>query len=166
MHIFFRTCVFIALQIVIFSQPAEARFLAAGIERVAFYKALASTDVIEVDQMLRQLNDFTQPEKTAYEGALLMKKAGLVKKVGEKLSLFKSGRAKLEEAIKNNDDNTEYHFLRLIIQENSPKIVRYRSNLNADKEILRTSFINLPAALQHIVRNYSKSSKILKPTDF
>jgi hypothetical protein len=38
--------------------------------------------------------------KQGFEGALLMKKAGLIGKGGEKLSLFKSGHKLLDDAIK------------------------------------------------------------------
>ncbi|MEO5893309.1 MAG: hypothetical protein ABIQ31_23865 [Ferruginibacter sp.] len=164
-HIFKLSTVFILL----FTIPGitmQGKVARAVVDKTIYYKALAGSDLTEVNAMLDQLEKGGFPEKAAYEGALLMKKAGLVKKISEKLSFFKSGRAKLEEAIKNNGGNVEYHFLRLIIQENAPKIVRYRGNLTQDTKIVRTSFNKLPAPIQQIVKEYSKNSKILNPADF
>lgn len=127
---------------------------------------MASTDLVVINSVLAALEEAAIPEKTAYEGALLMKKASLLKKAKEKLSVFKAGRTKLETAINNDEGNIEYHFLRLIIQENSPKIVKYHRNLKDDTELVRTSFKKLPAVVQQAIRDYSKKSGFLKPADF
>jgi hypothetical protein len=135
-------------------------------DKSVLYAAMAGRDIAEVDGVLAGLKESSLMEKTAYEGALLMKKAGLVSKVKDKLSFFKSGRSKLEEAIKNDEGNVEYHFLRLIIQENAPKIVRYKGDLKNDSELVRASFKKLAPVVQQAVKDYSKKSTFLKPTDF
>ena len=95
-----------------------------------------------------------------------MKKAGLLSKAKEKLSTFKSGRQKLEAAISREPGNAEFRFLRLIIQENAPKIVKYKTSINEDGMIVRTSFKKLPPVVQQAIRDYSKKSKTLAPSDF
>ncbi|MEO7766486.1 MAG: hypothetical protein ABIS01_03630, partial [Ferruginibacter sp.] len=105
------------------------------------------------------------PEKRAYEGALMMKKAGLIAKPKDKLATFREGRSTLEAAIKNDEGNVEYRFLRLIIQENAPKIVKYRQNLKNDSELVISSFKKLPLAVQQAIRDYSKKSSLLKIGD-
>ncbi|MEO6729877.1 MAG: hypothetical protein ABIN01_01580 [Ferruginibacter sp.] len=135
-------------------------------DKSAVYAAMASTDVETVDRILFELKISSIPEKAAYEGALLMKKAGLMTKAKEKLSFFKSGRTKLEGAIKTDEGNIEYHFLRLVIQENAPKIVKYKGNLENDRDLLRSSFKKLDPVVQQAVKDYSKKSKYLKPGDF
>jgi hypothetical protein len=112
------------------------------------------------------LNPASVPEKDAYEGALLIRKAGLVKLPAEKLKLFKKGRIKLETALLNDADNGEYHFLRLAVQENAPKIVKYKANIETDKAYVKKTFKNLSPAVQHAIVEYSKNSKILRPQDF
>lgn len=57
---------------------------------------MASSKLDEVDQQLSALKSYSGTEKEASEGALLMKKSGLMNKAKEKLNLFKSGRSKLE----------------------------------------------------------------------
>jgi len=115
---------------------------------------------------LTLLNSASINEKEAYEGALLMRKSGLLKKAAEKLKLFKKGRIKLETALLKDSSNGEYHFLRLTIQEHAPKIVKYRAELETDKQYIIKSFKNLSPVVQQAIIDYSKNSKILNPEDF
>lgn len=148
---------------VLFSQGKNPQI---KFDKSAVYAAMASPDVETIDRVLSELKLSSIPEKSAYEGALLMKKSGLLTKAKEKLSLFKSGRTKLEAAIKNDEGNIEYHFLRMIIQENAPKIVKYKNNLADDRDLIRSSFKKLDPVVQQVVKDYSKKSKFLKPGDF
>ena len=135
-------------------------------DRTDFYTALAGSNANDIDELLIVLKESSLPEKEAYEGALLMKKAGLLSKAKEKLRVFKSGREKLEAAIQKEPKNVEYHFLRLLIQENVPKVVKYKTNIKNDSTLIRSSFKDLPLFLQKAIRDYSKKSKILNPSDF
>ncbi len=134
-----------------------------GFDRSAFYSAMASDNLEEINAELNIVKGASFGEKNAYEGALLMKKAGLVAKAKDKLSLFKSGRSKLEASIKKESSNTEFYFLRLIIQEHAPKAVNYRNDLENDSLLIRTNFKTLPQVVQQAIIDYSKKSKILKP---
>ena len=62
--------------------------------------------------------------------------------------------------------NGEYHFLRLSIQEHAPEIVKYRTELEADKQYIIKTFKNLLPAVQQAIIEYSKNSIILHPQDF
>lgn len=138
------------------------RFAHAAIpDKAAFYAAMTAGDITEIDKELAALTDNEQ----GYAGALLIRKASLAPKVKDKLKLFKEGRIKLEAALLNDPDNTEYHFLRLSIQEHAPGIVKYKANLEADKAFLIKHFSELSLVVQRAVKDYSKNSKILKPGD-
>ena len=139
---------------------------AQSFDRTAYYRALSSTDVSDVNDELEVVKGAKVSEKEAYEGTLLMKKAGLVSKPADKLSNFKSGKIKLETEISKDTSNAEYRFLRLIIQEHAPKIVKYSSDLDKDRKFIRSAFAGLPAALQQAIIDYSKNSRILHPDDF
>jgi hypothetical protein len=128
----------------------------------AFYNALASESVTDIDTQLRIVNESFIAEKDAYEGALLMKKAGMAGKAKEKLSLFKSGRSKLESSISKDNTNTEYRFLRLLIQEHAPKVVKYRNKLEEDTQNIQANYKNLSPILQQVILDYCKKSTILK----
>jgi hypothetical protein len=91
-----------------------------------------------------------------------MKKAGMAGKAKEKLSLFKSGRSKLESSISKDNTNTEYRFLRLLIQEHAPKVVKYRNKLEEDTQNIQANYKNLSPILQQVILDYCKKSTILK----
>ncbi|HAO45350.1 MAG TPA: hypothetical protein PLZ45_02150 [Ferruginibacter sp.] len=142
--------------------PARSFFLNTAFDKTAFYNAMASEKVDDINSQLSIVKALAVAGKDAYEGALLMRKAGLVSKAKEKLSLFKEGRKKLEASISKDNDNVEYCFLRLIIQEHAPKAVEYRNNIEHDSKLILSNYKNLPAAIQQAIIDYSKKSKSLK----
>ena len=95
-----------------------------------------------------------------------MKKAGLISGAGKKLNTFKDGHKKLEASLQKDSGNTEYRFLRLMIQENAPGILGYKDDLKKDSEYIRKNFKNLPQEAKNAVIDYSKNSKILRSADF
>lgn len=135
-------------------------------DKEQFYTILNSNDIANVNKELTLIKASTIEGKDAYEGALLMKKAGLLGTPKDKLSTFKSGNALLESAIKKQPNNTEYRFLRLIIQENAPGILGYKSNLEEDKKMIVEQYKSLPAVVQTQIKKYSSTSKYLKPELF
>lgn len=135
-------------------------------DKSAFYTAMASSVIDEVDAQIAVVRGSSIIEKEAYEGALLMKKSGLVTKAKDKLSLFRSGRSKLETSVLKDNSNAEFRFLRLIIQEHAPKIVNYRGDLEKDSQLIRSNFKVLPQVVQQAIIDYSKKSSILKPAYF
>lgn len=94
-----------------------------------------------------------------------MKKSGLVKSAHQKLNLFKDGKKKLEKAISLEPDNGEYRFLRLMIQENCPPILKYNAQIPEDLKKIQISYKNFDPDLKTAVLNYSKKSKYLKESD-
>ncbi len=135
---------------------------AQAFDRSEFYAAMSSDKLDEINAQLNIIKGSSIAEKDAYEGALLMKKAGMVTNTKEKLRLFKSGRSKLETSITKDNNNIEYRFLRVIIQEHAPKIVKYRNQLEDDSRMIQANFKSLPPFLQQVITDYSKKSKVLK----
>lgn len=153
---------FFLLLMVIFSAGFQGTAQKSSFDKSAFYVALASDNLDEINTQLNLVKAFSFGEKEAYEGALLMKKAGIVNKAKEKLALFKTGRLKLETSIKKEPGNTEFYFLRLIIQEHAPKMVRYDDDIVADSMRIRTDFKNLSSVVRQAIHDYSKKSNVLK----
>lgn len=142
-------------------------FRAHDFNRANFYAVMASGQLERIDQELERLDhDSLLPGKKAYEGALMMRKAGLVSRAGEKLRSFKTGRGELESAIARDSSNGEYRFLRLMIQEHAPGIVKYSSNIKQDRDLILRTFSGLPPSVQKAIIDYSKNSKTLHPDDF
>lgn len=69
----------------------QGKNLKQNFDRSAFYAVMASGKMEDVNEELILLNSASISEKEAYEGALMMRKAGLVKIPAEKLKFFKKG---------------------------------------------------------------------------
>jgi len=132
-----------------------------GFSRQAFYAALASNNTTSWNKQLENIKNLKGNDKAALEGALLMRKSGSLKVPAQKLSLFKKGHRLLEGAISKEPQNTEFRFLRLMIQENAPKAVGYNKNLAEDAQTVKNNYNALPGAVQQAISAYSKSSKTL-----
>lgn len=149
-------------------------FLLAGTARASglqtfdkdlFYSVMSSASLEKIEEELEIVRNSSIAEKNAYEGALLMRKAGLLKKADDKLKAFKAGRIKFETAMQADGSNPEFRFLRLTIQEHAPRVVKYFKEQDADKLAVVQGFKNLEAPVQKAIREYSKNSKILRPED-
>jgi hypothetical protein len=138
---------------------------AQNFDLAAYYTILKTGGLEEIDKELSGIEDLRSPGKEAYRGALLMKKAGLLKKPKDKLEEFKKGRTELETVIHFNSSNAEYRFLRLIIQEHAPKVTKYHDQLKEDSEFVRLHYKELPVVVQRIIRDYSRTSSALRATD-
>lgn len=131
-------------------------------DKSTFYSVLKSGKADEIDAQIKIVKKSLIPEKEAYEGTLLMKRSELYAKAKDKLNVFKSGRSKLESSISKDNNNAEYRFLRLIIQEHAPRVVKYRKELEEDSRIIKTNFNSLSQFLQQLIIDYSKDSRVLK----
>lgn len=131
-------------------------------KREPLYSALASGTLNKIDEQLNLVQKTDIAEKGAYEGTLLMKKSGLITGASKKLNLFKEGSKKLESAISKDTGNTEYRFLRLMIQENAPSILGYKNNIREDSDLVRQHYGKLSETVQKAILNYNKVSKSLR----
>lgn len=133
-----------------------------GLNRQAFYKAMQDENKSLVNAQLKELKSAPAEIKNAFMGAMTMKSAGIGGSPTTKLKLFKQGHNMLEAAIKQDPNNAEYRFLRLMIQENAPGILGYKDDEQKDSELIRKSYKSLPGDLQQTIADYSKKSKVLK----
>lgn len=137
-----------------------------GLDKKGFYQAMSSGELAVVTNELQKVQVSDPTGQNAFLGGLTMKKAGLIVDPHKKLSLFKSGRTKLEAAIHASEENAEYRFVRLMVQEHAPAFLGYHAEIKADRELILKSFSHLPADTQGYILDYSKKSTILKPGDF
>ncbi|MFI5140598.1 MAG: hypothetical protein ACHQIM_22465 [Sphingobacteriales bacterium] len=139
----------------------KTSFAQQKFDKAVFYSTMASGDIDAVDNELAVIEGAAINNKEGYEGALLIRKAGFVTPAKKKLKFFKDGRIKLEMALIADSENTEFHFLRLTIEENAPKIVKYHADIEKDKLFVQTHFKNLSQAVKQAILNYCKKSKVL-----
>ncbi len=134
-------------------------------DRKEFYKILKSGTPDDINNEISLVQSSGMLNKDAFEGTLLMKKAGLITVAKQKLQFFKSGRIKLETAISTDSVNVEYRFMRLIIQEHAPKVVKYQAQIETDAGFITKHFKTASPELQQIITDYSKNSKTLSTKD-
>ncbi len=133
------------------------------LDKSSAFEALSGDSGSAVGQIQKQINQLPQSaENRAWLGALTMKEAGFQSTVKDKLTVFNSGKKLLETEIKKDLKNAEFRFLRLMIQENSPKTLRYNNQIEEDAQQILNGFSKLNPALQKLISNYSKQSKRLK----
>ena len=97
---------------------------------------------------LKKKND--RPINLGYLGGLQTIWANHVFNPINKLKTFKEGKNKIEKAIKLDPENVELRFIRLSIQKNAPLFLGYNSNINSDKEFIKSNQKTISSA---IVRN-------------
>lgn len=134
-------------------------------DKSGYYHVMASGDLAAIDSELVVLNRAPAKDREAYEGALQMKKAGLLHRPKEKLAVFRSGALKLETAIAKDTGNGEYHFLRLIIQEQAPAVVHYHKDEEKDSAFICRVFNTLSPVVKKAIRDYCPHSKLLHAKD-
>ena len=157
---------FTAILLLLTSLLLPAQSKPVDLNRKAYYTAFASNDIDAIQKQLDVIVQSSSGQKDAFEGALMMKKAGLLKGASHKLKAFKAGREKLENMITKYTGNAEFRFLRLMIQEKAPKILGYDQHLEEDHQYIVAHFRSVPGSVQEAILNYSKSSRILSPEDF
>ncbi|WP_221393140.1 hypothetical protein [Dyadobacter sp. NIV53] len=144
----------------------NSSYILLNSDRTTYYSAISSQSEESIDREITKLDNAKKSSvNNAYLGAMLMKKAGFLKGVNNKVKTFKKGAGLLEGEIRIIRDNVEYRFLRLIIQEHAPKILKYNKNLEEDKKVVLTGYEKLDPDLQKIIKNYSASSGVIKKED-
>lgn len=127
-----------------------------------FYKALYSDSLEQIETALNSLDkEKNDADLKAYKGGLLMKKSGFMKTPAKKIEVFKVGHKLLEAAIDANPKNVEYRFIRLTIQENAPKILKYNKQITEDKALIVNGYQKMSKAIRAYILDYAQQSAIL-----
>lgn len=137
--------------------------IATSFSKGEFFKVIDSKDKLTISGLEKKLKELPQSDdQKAYLGTTMMKAAEFEKNLGEKLSKFKAGKSLLEEAINHSSTNVEYRFLRLIIQEHAPKILKYDTQLSADAEFIKLHLDKAPTEVKAAIKSYASVSANLK----
>jgi hypothetical protein len=127
-----------------------------------YYVVFAKGTMAEIKEEISGELAMDFPGRQAYEGALLMKRAGLRSLPVDKMHDFKKGHAQLESAIASDTSNTEYRFLRLCIQEQAPSFLHYNEDLDRDNLYIHRHFNELSGEVRIAVLDYSRHSHVLR----
>ena len=96
-------------------------------------------DIKNKDEELSFINKYTKNKEIstqAYVVSLEMKQAEYKLMPWQKLSVFNKGKQKLEQLISENENNADLRYVRLVIQEQLPKLLNYNADIEKDKQFL------------------------------
>lgn len=131
-----------------------------------FYGALSSVSVEVLDNQIKVLDSLPSTSLIrAYQGTVIMKRSSYEVNVKDKIVMFKEGHTLLEKEISKDAENVEYLFLRLVIQENAPSILKYNTNISTDKAVVIKQFLTLSVTVRKHILKYSETSKILSSSE-
>ena len=144
------------------TDKVEADALKLGVRGV-FYEHDKLENMIKGIQQIKNVN--ASNLKNAYLGALTMKSSQFESSPKEKVAVFKEGKELLESSISKESKNGEFRFLRLAMQEKSPKVLRYNSNIEEDKKVLLETFGDLDFMVKKVIKKYAEESVIISPSE-
>lgn len=121
-------------------------------------KSIEITTNLELE--LENVDSSSSSLLLAYKGAILTLQAKFSKSKSDKKKYFKEGVSLIENAIQADDSNIEIRYLRLSVQENSPKFLGYHKNIEEDKEFILKNYRNITSQeLKSVVTDYVLHSK-------
>ena len=122
----------------------------------------ASMDMHTAEALSKSLAQISKTDDAilvAYKGALLTIKAKFSGPIKDKKRYFKEGAALLEHAISAEPENIELRCIRMGVQENSPKILRYKSNIDEDKQFLIDHYSSIKnQEIKDLIEGYVRQS--------
>src|SRR5690606_30905311 len=129
--------------------------------RAKYLKAVESAEITtKIDGELANVNSSSRPVLIAYKGAVSTLKAKFSKSKSEKKEFFKQGVVLIESAVKAEPSNIEIRYIRLGVQENSPKFLGYHKNIEEDKDFILKNFAMVSSKeLGEVIKNFALKSK-------
>ena len=114
-------------------------------------------------EKLSSVNDSDPMVLVAYKGAVSTLKAKYAKGIKNKKEFFKAGKSLLESAVQADPKNIEIRCLRLSVQENSPKIVGYKNDMDEDKKFILDHYKHTDSKeVKEFVKNYVHQSPMFE----
>jgi len=101
----------------------------------------------------------------AYKGAAFALKSKFTFNKKDKKEFFVSGVKLIENAVKEEPQNIEIRLVRLSIQENTPKFLKYKSNLEEDKKLILFGYDKQPKEIKECVKKYVSNSSVFSESE-
>ena len=124
-----------------------------------------ANDNKEVAQKLHEaLSGISKDDKAiliAFKGGASTIMAKHAKGIRDKKTFFKEGVSLLEHAIEKDPNNIEIRCIRLGVQENSPKFLKYKDWIEVDKNFIIESFSSETSKeIKDFVKGYIMQSSV------
>jgi hypothetical protein len=149
------------LIVLIYSVFISSQSLDLNEVRTAYKEA--AQDQTKVDKLYQSLLEVTKKDEiefVAYKGAVMALKAKQAETIKDKKEGFVEGVTLVEYAIEKAPNDIEIRFIRLGIQENTPKILKYKGNIEEDKRFITKQIKYVKSsALRNHIKDYISQSK-------
>lgn len=135
--------------------------------RSAYPKAVESAEITDqLDGELAKVNSSNKPVLLAYKGAVSTLKAKFAKTKKEKKEYFKEGTSWIESAIRAEPSSIEIRYIRMSVQENSPKFLGYHKNLEEDKAFVLKNYSSISSTeLKNVIKDFVLKSENFSETE-
>ncbi|AFL80417.1 hypothetical protein Aeqsu_0914 [Aequorivita sublithincola DSM 14238] len=129
--------------------------------RAQYPKAVESTEITaKFDGEFSNVDSSSKPTLLAYKGAVLTLKAKFAKKKSDKIDFFKEGVSLIESAVKAEPSDIEIRYIRMSVQENSPRFLGYHKNIEEDKEFILKNYPNVSSKeLKMVIKDFVMNSE-------
>ncbi|MCB0456225.1 MAG: hypothetical protein R2776_00990 [Flavobacteriaceae bacterium] len=130
--------------------------------RENYPKALNNRKLTET--MYKELSEVTVASDgvlIAYQGAITTLMAKFSKGTKEKKELFKKGVSLIEYAVGKAPENIEVRLVRLSVQENTPKFLKYQAQIDEDKQFIMDQYNQVAStSVKKYIKEYVIQSKV------
>lgn len=135
--------------------------------RSQYPEAVKSEEISsKLNKELSNINSSSNPVLLAYKGSALTLKAKFVKDRKDKREFFKEGASLIESAVKTDPQNIEIRYIRLSVQENAPKVLKYNKAIQEDKDFILKNYATISSKnLNDIIKNFILSSESFNETE-
>lgn len=121
--------------------------------------AVSENSIKDFQVKLANVNLESNKVLVAYKGASIVMFTKYLKKMPEKKANFKEGVKWIESAVKSKPDNIEIRMIRLGVQENTPKIAKYNTNIQEDKKYIIAHYNDESGNFAAYIKNFILTSK-------
>lgn len=128
------------------------------------YHELKSEEAIE--RFLKHVDTIDNRQLIPYKASAIMQKAEYVSSPFSKLKFFNQGKDLLEEYIKNNPNNIEARYVRIMVQSQLPGFLGYKNNMESDAAFIHSNIQATDISLSYsqlILKNIDKYTKNVEP---
>lgn len=128
--------------------------------RLEYPKAVENVEIFtKFDGELAKVNSLSKAVLLAYKGAAYTLKAKFAKERKDKKEFFREGASLLESAVKADPENIEIRYIRLSVQENTPKVLKYNKDIEEDKEFVLKNYATISSKeLKGIIKEFALKS--------
>lgn len=124
------------------------------------YAVTSKESALKLHNELVSINKEGDKTLVAYKGAVLTLMAKFANSTKEKKTYFKEGATLLEYIISQYPNDIEMRYLRLGVQENSPKIVGYHKNKEEDKQFILENYSAIKSSeVKALIKKFILQSK-------